>query len=146
MSAYTEEEKIKILYEQSLRDIRDVVSRIESVAGSIRLTAGTLKEYETDARTKSAATLSQASSEIRQAVQMITGIEQGMQSAAASAARAVLMGDTGPVRNLQALVRTQQEALGWLNRAAERYAHSYWIASIVGLSAGIVGGLIVKFA
>jgi len=37
--AYSEEEKIKILYEQSLRDIRDLTTRMESTAAVVQAAA-----------------------------------------------------------------------------------------------------------
>lgn len=145
MSAYTEEEKIKILYEQSLKDIRDVVARIESVAGTVAATTRSLKAHEADAHAKSAMALSHASAQIQEAVQRLVGIEDGMQTAAATAARNLLLGDNAPVPLLERLVRRQHESLGWLNRAAERYSNGFWLAGAVGMSAGVIGGLIVRY-
>lgn len=145
MASYTEEEKIKILYEQSLKEIRDVVARIESVAGTVAATSRTLKEYEADAHTKSATALAQASNQIQEAVRQLVGIEGGMQNAAAGAARDLLLGDNAPLPLLERLVRRQHEALSWLNRAAERYSNGFWLAGAVGMSAGVIGGLIVRY-
>ena len=89
-ASYTEEEKIKILYEQSLKEIRQVVGLLQGIATSISATAGKLKEQETDAHIRSAEALSQATDEIRQAAQAITGLEDGTQTAAAKQVRDIL--------------------------------------------------------
>lgn len=117
------------------------LAKMEAVATDYSKRNGTYQE-------KYAANLEAAVASIQQAAAKLTGLEDGMQRAAASSARVLLLGDdrtVGPVPVLKALVREQHEALGWLNRAAERYSNVYWLTGSVGLVAGLIGGLIVRF-
>lgn len=147
--SFTEEEKIKILYEQSLGEIRSVVGRIEQVAASIATTARSLKDQETDAHMRSAKSLTQASAEIRVVVQKLCGVQDGMQQAAASSAREVLLGSDGPVAKLNTLVGEQRAALGWMNRAADLYSRTltpwHWQTAFTALLCSAIGGALVKY-
>lgn len=117
------------------------LAKMEAVATNFSNRNGAYQE-------RYAANLEAAVATLQQAIGKLTGIDDGVQNAAASSARVLLLGNDrlpGPIPALEALVRRQQEALGWLNRASERYSNGYWLAGWVGLIAGIIGGLIVKF-
>lgn len=147
--AYSEEEKIKILYEQSLREIRDLVGRIEQVATVIAGASKSAKERENGSYLQSAKSLDQATKDIHTAMQQVTGLKDGMQLAAASSARAVLLDEGGPIAQLGALVRQQRDALGWLNRAANTYSKaltpSLLITICTALCCAVIGGLCVRY-
>jgi hypothetical protein len=50
-NSHSEMEKIKILYEGSLRDIRELTTRLEAVAGTVKVASTTALETETVAKT-----------------------------------------------------------------------------------------------
>jgi hypothetical protein len=147
--AYSEEEKIKILYEQSLCEIRDLVGRIEQVATVIAGASKVAKERENGSYLQSTKSLDQATKDIHTAMQQVTGLKDGMQLAAASSARAVLLDEDGPIAQLGALVRQQRDALGWLNRAANTYAKaltpSLLVTVCTALCSAVIGGLFVRY-
>lgn len=147
--AYSEEEKIKILYEQSLREIRDLVGRIEQVATVVAGASRFAKEREIGSYLQSAKSLDQATKDIHTAMQQVTGLKDGMELAAASCARTVLLGEGGPIAQLGALVRQQRDALGWLNRAANTYSKaltpSLLLTVCTALCCAVIGGLLVRY-
>lgn len=147
--AYSEEEKIKILYEESLREIRDLVGRIEQVATVVAGASRFANERENGSYLQSAKSLDQATKDIHTAMQQVTGLKTGMEVAAASSARAVLLGEGGPIVQLGALVRQQRDALGWLNRAADTYSKaltpSLLVTVCTALCCAVIGGLFVRY-
>ena len=142
--SYTEEEKIKILYEQSLGEIRSVMTRIEGVVKAVNDATRQLEAQKTDGFARSANSLTQATSEIRSAIQQLTGLQNGMQTAAAMEARSILLGEESPVTALNGLIQKQVDAMEWLRKASEQYAARWFTSGLVGLAAGLIGGLIAK--
>lgn len=145
--SYTEEEKIKILYEKSLGDVRDLTNKMEAVANTITAAVNLISNEKTVLRAENEKLLVGAVKEIKDSVEQIAGVQANITSAAANAAREVLIGDDGPVNKLEYLVRQQHEALGWLNRAANYYEKSYvlWPMVLSSVFSALLGGLIVRF-
>lgn len=145
--SHSAEEKIKILYEDSLREIRELTAKLERVAQAVTAAANSINNGKTILRAENEKLLLEAVGAIRVAVEQIAGVQANITSAAAQEARAVLLGNEGPVAKLDALVRQQREALGWLNRAAEFYKKSYvlWPMVVSTMIGGLIGGAVIRF-
>lgn len=142
---HSTEEKLQIMYEDSLRDIRDLATRMESVAGTINVAVNEFNKGKAGLRAENEKILMATIAEIKSTANQMSGVQENIASAAANAARAILLGDGGPVQQLNDLVRQQNEALGWLNRAAEMYGKPYSYKTIIPYGvAAVIGGLIVR--
>jgi hypothetical protein len=84
---------------------------------------------------------------VNEAVEQVTGAQKNISTSAAHAAREVLMGDAGPVKKLDYLVRKQIEALSWMNRAANFYERAFilWPMVLSATLGALIGGAIVRF-
>jgi hypothetical protein len=146
--AHTAEEKIKILYEDSLHDIRQLTERLEIAVKTL-------------ASTKSAITsstefqLAQSIKQIEILALSISTSREGIEIAASSVVKDLLLGEGGPVKKLNDLFLLYQhhsrQSMTWVNIVEDRHkkmfsAMDYILLSgaICGLVAGVVAGAIVK--
>lgn len=152
MTGHTTEEKLKILYEDSLRDIRSIASQMQKVAAEISAAANLVVTARSAILSENEKLLRSAVADIRAEAARIGAFEANVATAAASAARSVLGVDGGPLKQLAILVKRQQEALLWLKKAADFYKDEfvYWpfllSSAVAGVVSGVCVGLIVRFA
>jgi len=144
---HSAEERIKILYEDSLQEIRELTNRMEAIATSITAAANQINNGKTVMRAESEKLLVKAVEEIKIAVQQVIGVQANIGSSAAHAAREVLLGDAGPLKKLDYLVMKQREALAWINRAAKFYERTYvlWPMVISAVFGSLIGGAVMRF-
>lgn len=146
MNGHSAEEKIKILYEDSLREIRALTQKLEVTAKAVETAANSISEREKVLRTENERLLVGAIVEVKKSVDQIVGVQDNINKAAVSAVLELLQSKGGPINHIENLVIKQREALGWLNRATQFYERAYitrpifWAVSIGGLFGGLAGG------
>lgn len=146
MNGHSAEEKIKILYEDSLREIRELAQKLDETGKTVAAAANLISERERVLRTENEKLLVGAVIEVKKSVDQIIGVQQDINKAAVSAALELLQSKGGPINQIDNLVIKQREALGWINRAAQFYEHAYitrpifWAVVIGGLCGGLAGG------
>ena len=151
MSGHTTEEKLKILYEDSLRDIRGLARSMEAISKANVVSTQLINSGKSVIRAENERLLMDAVMEIKNAVVSIIVTRDNLNDTAAKTARALMTGDDGPIKQLQNIVKQQQEALGWLNRATRFYERGYvtkpmvWSLLLGGLCGGLVGGAVCGF-
>jgi hypothetical protein len=151
MSGHTTEEKLKILYEDSLRDIRGLARSMEAISKANTVSTQLINSGKSVIRAENERLLMDAVMEIKNAVVSIIVTRDNLNDTAAKTARALMTGDDGPIKQLQNIVKQQQEALGWLNRATRFYEQGYvtkpmvWSLLLGGLCGGVVGGAVCGF-
>lgn len=91
--------------------------------------------------------LKTAIGEVRIAVEQVVGVQENISISAAHAAREVLLGDAGPLRKLDGLVRQQVEALAWMNRVASFYERTFvlWPMVLSAVLGSLIGGVVVRY-
>lgn len=105
-----------------------------------------LSDHQTQFLCDQRVLLTNATTEIQNSVGRVLEMRNGMELAAANKAQQILLGDDGPIKKLNAIVRQEQEALGWLSRAANFYTRAtisgllpmYGISVLSSLAAGLV--------
>lgn len=146
MNGHSAEEKIKILYEDSLREIRELTQKLEGTGKAVEAAANLISERERVLRTENERLLIGAVGEVKKSVEQIIGVQDNINRAAVSAALDLLQSKGGPINQIENLVIKQQEALGWLNRATRFYEQAYitrpifWAVLLGGLFGGVAGG------
>jgi hypothetical protein len=141
---HSAEEKIKILYEDSLQDIRELTAKMEAIAMAISAATTELKSGKSVIRAETERLLIDAVKEIKGAVQQIVDVQGDLNSTAANSAQSLL---AEPLKKLDYLVRKQVEALGWMNRAANFYERTFvlWPMVISAILGSMIGGAIVRY-
>jgi hypothetical protein len=148
MSGHSSEEKLKILYEDSLREIKELAVRMEDTGNSVVVAADIVKKTKFNLHSENERLLIDAIREIKASVNRIIGVQENINKTVANAALTLLTCEGGPINKLDDLVRKQQEALGWINRATKFYENAYvtkpmlWALIIGGLTGGIAGGIV----
>lgn len=146
--AHTAEEKIKILYEDSLRDIRQLTERLEIAVKTLASTKSAISsstEYQ----------LAQSIKQIESLAISISTSREGIETAASTVVKDLLLGEGGPVKKLNDLFLLYQhhsrQSMTWVKVVEDRHekmfsAMDYVLISgaICGLVAGVVAGAIVK--
>ncbi len=146
--AHSAEEKIKILYEDSLRDIRQLTERLEVAVKTLANTKSAISsstEYQ----------LAESVKQIEKLAISISTSKEGIEAAASSVVKELLLGEGGPVKKLNDLFLLYQhhsrQSMTWVNIVGDRHkkmfsAMDYILTSgaICGLVAGVVAGTIVK--
>jgi len=91
--------------------------------------------------------LKSALEKVTEAVEQVVGVQKNISISAAHAAREVLMGEAGPLKKLDYLVRRQVEALSWMNRAANFYERTFvlWPMVISAVFGSLIGGTVVRY-
>lgn len=91
--------------------------------------------------------LKSALEKVKEAVEQVVGVQENISISAAHAAREVLMGDAGPIKKLDYLVRKQLEALSWMNRAANFYERTFvlWPMVLSAVLGSLIGGAVVRY-
>lgn len=121
-------------------------ARTEKVAEVVVMAARAVENGKAMLNNQNEKILMEAVIEIKSTVNQISGIQENITSAAANSARMILLGEDGPMIQLDALVKRQNEALGWLNRATNNYAYRNVILPtvIACLISAVIGGLIAR--
>lgn len=121
--------------------------RMEAVSTSINTAINLINNEKMAMRSGNVKALTAAIAEIKTAVDQITGVQANISSSAAHAAREVLLGDAGPVKKLDYLVKQQRDALAWMNRAANFYERTFvlWPMVISATIGSLVGGAFMRF-
>jgi hypothetical protein len=151
MSGHTTEEKLKILYEDSLRDIRFLARTMEAISRANTESTQLISLGKSVIRAENERLLINAVSEIQKAVASIVDSRDKLNDTAAKTARGLLVGGDGPIKQLENIIQQQKEALGWLNRAAKFYESSFvtkpmaWALILGGLCGGLVGGVVGSY-
>ena len=145
--SHSAEEKIKILYEDSLREIRELAAKLDGVAQTVTAAANFINNGKTVLRAENEKLLLRAVGNIQSTVEQITGVQTNIAEATANAAKAILLGDDGPIAKLDDLVRHEKEALRWLNKAASYYEKNYvlWPMILSSMAGALIGGAFVRF-
>ncbi len=143
--AHTAEEKIKILYEDSLRDIRELTERLEAAVKTLASTKSAISsstEYQ----------LAESIKRIEILATSISTSKLGMETAASSVVKELLLGENGPVRKLNDLFLLYQhhsrQSMSWMqtvNNATSSFFKTTLIAGVLcGITGGVVGGVVVR--
>lgn len=138
MEGYSETQKIKILYEESLKDIREIVTRIETVGNALGEVAATLKRHETSAVSETAQQLNKSVVAIQQSVQQIAGVQDGIEKSTKGQAKALLAPLIGTLSDVLTSLKAKDGlALEHLKRTQATQAR--W-ATNAGL---VIGGVVI---
>lgn len=148
---HTAEEKIKILYEDSLNDIRGLTDRMESLTAAVVAAAETVNAGK--------ATLSRQNEQflidvktIKEAVGQIAVKNGAGKEEVKRTVEEVLLGETGPMKEMRDISKrffsTEAAATKWLVKATEKMdqwdGQYIWHLAGTALVGGIVGGIVVR--
>lgn len=148
MSGHTSEEKIKILYEDSLREIRELSNRITAVGKVVAAAANQLDKRETILREDNERLLLETVETLKGSVNKVIGVQESLNKTATKVVVELLTGKDGPLVKLDSLVKQQHDALGWINRAAKFYEDTYILRPmgfallLGGTCGGLAGGVV----
>lgn len=148
MSGHSSEEKIKILYEDSLREIRELSNRITAVGKVVAAAANQLDKRETILREDNERLLLETVETLKVSVNEVIGVQESVNKTATKVVVELLTGRDGPLSQLGNLVKQQHDALGWINKAAKFYEDTYVLKPmglallLGGASGGIAGGAV----
>lgn len=127
----------------------DINRRNDTALENIMTTARQLMANNDDRYREHSKLLKDTVQEIRSVVSQVTGMQDGIERAAANRVQVILYGEGGPVDQLKDLMKQQHEALGWLNRATDFYTESilpaFWPMFIASLLCSLSVGLLVKY-
>lgn len=134
------------LHSDAAQQTLEVLARLESVASGVVNAAQQVEKGKTALHRQNEALLMDQVKEITEAIKELKSVEENIQKVAANAARAILMDDDGPVKQLEKLVAQQNRALGYLNSAAASYTNrNLTVPAIIACSiASVIGGVIAK--
>ena len=141
--AHTAEEKIKILYEDSLRDIRQLTERLEA---AVKILASTKSAISSSTEHQ----LAQSIIQIEKLAVSISTNKSGIEKAASSVVKSLLLGDDGPIKKLNDLFvlyqyNTRQNS-AWMAVVNEATGKVFVAVMILcGILGGVVSGIILKF-
>ena len=141
--AHTAEEKIKILYEDSLRDIRQLTERLEA---AVKILASTKSAISSSTEHQ----LAQSIIQIEKLADSISTNKSGIEKAACSVVKSLLLGDDGPIKKLNDLFvlyqyNTRQNS-AWMAVVNEATGKVFVAVMILcGILGGVVSGIILKF-
>lgn len=140
--AHTAEEKIKILYEDSLRDIRQLTERLEAAVKTLASTKSAISsstEYQ----------LAQSIKQIEILATSISTNKEGIEAAASNVAKDLLLGKGGPVWRLNELFTQYQyysrQSADWFSIVKDRHEKMFAAMDsilIAGAICGAVGGIV----
>lgn len=121
--------------------------RMEAVSTSINTVINLINKEKMAMLYGNEKALTAAIAEVKAAVDQIIGVQTNISSSAAHAAREVLLGDAGPIKKLDYLVKQQRDALAWMNRAANYYERTFvlWPMVISATLGSLVGGAFMRF-
>lgn len=148
---HSSEEKIKILYEDSLNDIRDLTNRMESMSSAVVSAAEKVAQGKTDLVRQREQLMNDVDT-IKEAVVKIA-CKNGVGKAEVSAAvHEILLGEDGPMKDLRTIssrfFSTEANATKWLVRATNRMDQFVWYlfgaAMVGGVAGGVAGGIVIK--
>ncbi len=148
MSGHSSEEKLKILYEDSLREIRELTDRMEAMSQSNAETAKFIVEVKNNLLAENEQLLMGAIVEIKNAVAQIVGAQINIIHSASNTVHVLLNGKGGVIQQQEYLVNQLHEILERLSKTADSYK-SFYITKPLLLSfivGGVVGGFVVGFA
>ena len=137
--AHTAEEKIKILYEDSLRDIRQLTERLEA---AVKILASTKSAISSSTEHQ----LAQSIIQIEKLADSISTNKSGIEKAASSVVKSLLLGDDGPIKKLNDLFvlyqyNTRQNS-AWMAVVNEATGKVFVAVMILcGILGGVVAGL-----
>lgn len=98
MTGHTSEEKLKILYEDSLRDIRGLAKSMEAIASSLSGTAELIARGKSVIRAENERILLQAVNDVRNTAANIIVVRDSLNETAANTVRVLMTGDEGPIK------------------------------------------------
>jgi len=148
---HSSEEKIKILYEDSLNDIRDLTSRMESMVPAVVSAAEKVAQGKTDLARQREQFMNDVGT-IKEAVVKIAGKNDAGKAEVSAAVHEILLGERGPMKDLRAIssrfFSTEAQATKWLTRATNRMDQFVWYllgaAMVGGVTGGVAGGIVIK--
>lgn len=148
---HSSEEKIKILYEDSLNDIRDLTNRMESMSSAVVSAAEKVAQGKTDLVRQREQFMNDVGT-IKEAVVKIAGKNDAGKAEVSEAVHEILLGERGPMKDLRAIssrfFSTEAQATKWLARATNRMDQFVWwllgAAMVGGVTGGVVGGIVMK--
>lgn len=145
MSGHTSEEKIKILYEDSLRDVRNVSKRMEDIAREITGAAALMGRGKSIIREENEKIILKAVDDLRVVASQIILVRNDLNKTASDTVRELLAGEQGLLKKLTFLIQEQHAALGWISRAAEFYEKNHITSPLIysSLIGGLIGGGLV---
>ena len=152
MSGHSSEEKLKILYEDSLREIWELAGRMEAMSKSNAEAANLIVEVKNNLRVENEQLLMGAAAEIKNAVAQFIGTQNNINNSASNTVRVILNSKGGVIQQLESLVNRLHEILGWMNKTANFYESFYvtkpliWSFFVGGVVGGFVGGFVYSFA
>lgn len=149
--SHTAEEKIKILYEDSLRDVRDLTNRMESMTATLVAATETVTSGKNILFRQNEQLLNDIN-EIKKAAGKIASQNGAKKEDVSAAVHEILLGETGPMKELRAIstrfFSTEAQATKWLMLATNKMNRFTWhlisSALAAGITGGVAGGIVMK--
>jgi hypothetical protein len=144
---HSAEEKIKILYEDSLADIRDLTGRMESMTDAVVAAAEKVNSGKSILHSQNEKFLSDVN-KVLVAVEKIAKQNAAEKSVISNAVHEVLLGEASPMKDIHDISKRffdrEAQATKWLTKATDKMDHYIWHLLSAAVIGGIAGGIVVK--
>lgn len=130
-------------------DMMKLEARLAATGQLIYSSISILRETKTDLSTETEQLLLKALADIEKSANSLSGSERRIADVASDSARAILLGEFGPVTHLNKLVdrifMREVEATKWLKKAVAQTERRWIISFLVAAVGGAIAGVIVKY-